>query len=98
MVFHLSAVNIAVAVCWRIARINTSSRFATSIFAEVNRTVLRPTEAAARNAPTVTINARPIIDTSKISDAPCSLLFDCKFVLVIIRSVQGYEQDSGMGV
>jgi len=38
-----------------------------------------------------------MIDTSKISDAPRSLLFRCKYVLLIVSSGQGYEQHSRMG-
>ena len=57
-----------------------------------------PLEAATRNAATVTTNARPMIDTSKISDAPCSLLFRGKSVPVIVSSGQGCEQDSRIGV
>ena len=88
--------SIPVAVCWRISRINASSRVAMSTFAEASLAVSCPSEAATRNAATVTINARPMIDTSKISDAPRSLLFRRKYVLVIVRSVQGYEQHSRM--
>src|ERR1700719_2718580 len=88
--------SIPVAVCCRITRINASSRVAMSTFAEASRAVSCELEADTRNAATVTINARPMIDTSKISDAPRSLLFRCKYILVIVRSVQGYEQHSGM--
>src|ERR1700722_13698463 len=85
-----------VVVGGRISRINASSRVAISTFAEASRAVSCPLEAATRNAATVTINARPMIDTSKISDAPRSLLFRCKYLLVIVRSGQGYEQDPRM--
>src|ERR1700688_4314129 len=88
--------SIPVAVCCRITRINASSRVAMSTLAEAIRAVSCPLEAATRNAATVIIKARPMIDTSMIRDAPCSLLFRGKYILVIVRSVQGYQQHSGM--
>src|ERR1700732_1605785 len=92
----LVAGSIPVAVCWRISRISASSRVAMSTLAEAIRAVSCPLEAATRNAATVMIKARPMIDTSMIRDAPCSLLFRGKYILVIVGSVQGYQQHPGM--
>src|SRR5258708_8924099 len=82
-----------VAVCCRIARIKVSSRVAISTFAEATRSVSCPVLAAKRNAAAVTLLASPITAIVRTSASPLSLLFCRKGVFIVIRSLEGCQEN-----
>src|SRR5260370_33747895 len=89
---------IPVAVCWRISRTKASSRVAMSTLAAATRSVSCAKDADSKNAATITMMANPITERVMIRASPRSFLLGCKCVLVAIGSVEGCQENFGIGV